>query len=640
MAKKDLTYDATSIEVLEGLDPVRKRPGMYIGGTGKQGLHHLIWEVIDNSIDEAMGGYCDKIRLILEPDNAVTIVDNGRGIPVEKHKTTKKSALETVLTTLHAGGKFGSKTYQVSGGLHGVGVSVVNALSSSMEAKVKRDGTVYRQEYKQGKPKSDLKKGKDKDNEFMGDSGTIIKFKPDHKIFDASEFDFEIIKDHLRQQAYLTKGVQIELVDRRKEKETDKFGFYFEGGVRSYVRYLSQSKEKVSDPIYIEGEENNILVEVSLRYTDDYSEQVLTFANNIYTENGGTHLTGFRSALTRVINDYIKKQDLGDKSLNKVSGEDTREGLTAVISVKLKEPQFEGQTKTKLGNPEVRSAVESLINESLSSYFEENPQDAGRITERSFLAAKARTAAKKARETVIRKGALNGLALPGKLADCTSKDPDNSELFIVEGDSAGGSSKQGRDRMHQAILPLRGKVLNVERKRLDRILENNELKSLILAMGMGVGEEKDIEELRYDRVIIMCDADTDGAHIATLLLTFFYRYFKEIIQEGHLYIAQAPLYKVQKGKKQIYAYTEKERKEALDNLGEGANIQRYKGLGEMNPSQLWKTTMDPETRILNRVTVSDAQKADKTFTTLMGKEVEPRKRFIQTHAKSVENLDV
>ncbi len=639
MAKKEANYDASAIEVLKGLDPVRKRPGMYIGGTGKQGLHHLIWEVIDNSIDEAMAGYCDKIVLILNNDGSVKITDNGRGIPVEKHKDSGKSALETVLTTLHAGGKFGSKTYQVSGGLHGVGVSVVNALSSKLEAKVYRDGKVYQQEYSRGKSKGKMKSSSKKDSDFFGDSGTAISFTPDEKIFDEVEFDFETILNRLRQQAYLTKGVKMKIIDRRAKEESE-YNFYFQGGVRSYVRYLTKSKEKISEPIYIEGEMDKIGIEISLRYTDDFNEQVITFANNIYTENGGTHLTGFRSALTRVINDYIKKNEMGEKGLNKVSGQDTREGLTAVINVKLGEAQFEGQTKGKLGNPEVRSAVESLTNDVLSTYFEENPQEANNISERSFLAARARTAAKKARETVIRKGALSGLALPGKLADCSSRKPEDSEIFIVEGDSAGGSSKQGRDRGHQAILPLRGKVLNVERKRLDRILENNELKSLILALGMGVGEEKDIESLRYDRVIIMTDADIDGAHIDTLLLTFFYRYFKELITEGHLYLAKAPLYKVEKGKESIYAYSEEEREKALDKLGENAKVQRYKGLGEMNPGQLWETTMDPETRILRRVNVEDAQQADQVFSTLMGSEVEPRKRFIQTHAKSVENLDV
>jgi DNA gyrase subunit B len=639
MAKKEVKYDAGSIEVLKGLDPVRKRPGMYIGGTGKQGLHHLIWEVVDNSIDEAMAGYCDQIVLILDSDGKAKIIDNGRGIPVERHKDSGKSALETVLTTLHAGGKFGSKTYQVSGGLHGVGISVVNALSEELEAKVYRDDKFYSQKYSRGKPKSKLKSSTKKDSDFIGSSGTVISFKPDKKIFEKVKFDFETIVNRFRQQAYLTKGVYLKIIDRRSKSE-EEYNFYFEGGVRSYVRYLTKSKNKISDPIYIEGNVDDIGIEISLRYTDDFNEQVITFANNIYTENGGTHLTGFRSALTRAINDYIKKNDLGEKGLGKVSGQDTREGLTAVINVKLSEAQFEGQTKGKLGNPEVRSAVESLTNDVLSTYFEENPQEANSITERSFLAARARNAARKAKETVIRKGALSGLALPGKLADCSSRKPEDSELFIVEGDSAGGSSKQGRDRGHQAILPLRGKVLNVERKRLDRILENNELKSLILALGMGVGEEKDIESLRYDRVIIMTDADIDGSHIDTLLLTFFYRYFKELITEGHLYLAKAPLYKVNKGKKEIYAYSEEEREKALKELGEKAGVQRYKGLGEMNPSQLWETTMDPDNRILKKVNVEDAQQADQVFSTLMGAEVEPRKRFIQTHAKSVENLDV
>jgi len=635
-----MTYDATSIEVLKGLEPVRKRPGMYIGGTGVDGLHHLIWEVIDNSIDEAMGGYCDEIRLTIEPGDKITIVDNGRGIPVEKHKTTKKSALETVLTTLHAGGKFGSKSYQVSGGLHGVGVSVVNALASTLVAVVKRDGKFYKQEYKRGIAKADVKQLRKKDNRFIGETGTLISFQPDKKIFGKEVFDWKTILTHLRQQAYLTKGVRISLIDKRNEEKAKEYNFYFEGGIRSYVQYLTKNKEKLSAPIYIEGKENEIIIEIALCYSDDLNEHVLTFANNIFTENGGTHLTGFRSSITRVINDYVKKHKLGDKTLNKVSGQDTREGLTSVMNVKLSEPQFEGQTKGKLGNPEVRSAVETLVNEALSTYFEENPQEANRIVERTFLAARARNAAKKARETVIRKGMLDGLALPGKLADCTSRDPKESEIFIVEGDSAGGSSKQGRDRAHQAILPLRGKVLNVERKRLDRVLENTELKALILAMGIGVGDQKDIKSLRYDRIIIMTDADTDGAHIATLLLTFFFRYFPELIKTKHLYLAQPPLFKVQKGKQIEYAYSIEEKNKLVKKIGENASIQRYKGLGEMNPKQLWETTMDPKTRLMHRINIDDDQKADTVFSTLMGAEVEPRKRFIQTHAKKVKNLDI
>lgn len=640
-AQKGHKYDATSIQVLEGLEPVKLRPGMYIGSTGKTGLHHLVWEVVDNAIDEAMAGYCNKIIVTLNSDGSCSVKDNGRGIPTGIHKQTKKSALETVLTTLHAGGKFGQGGYKVSGGLHGVGVSVVNALSDWMEAEVKREGQVFFQRYeKGGKPKADVK-AIDKTKE----TGTKITFMPSAKYLDTIEFDWQMIIDHLRQQAYLTKGVTITVRDDRKYKEEIEthpkvYNFHFEGGVKSYVDHLNRGKERLSDIIYIEKEEQGIQVEVALQYTDDFNEHIYTFANNLYTTEGGMHLTGFRSALTRIINDYIKKNDLSDKKDKGVMGDDVREGLTAVISVKLLEPQFEGQTKAKIGNPEVRTATEAVVGSELSAYFEEHPNDGRSIGEKSLLAARARRAARAARETVIRKGILDGFALPGKLADCSSRKPEDSELFIVEGNSAGGTAKQGRDRQSQAILPLRGKILNVERTRLDKMLENNEIKALVMALGMGIGEEQEVEKIRYHKVVIMTDADVDGAHIRTLLLTFFFRHFPEIINKGYLYIAQPPLYKITVAKDSHWIFNDTAKDKIIkESSGKKVSIQRYKGLGEMNPEQLWETTMNPDNRTLLQVAVEDSEESDEIFSMLMGDEVLPRKRFIQTYAKKVQNLD-
>jgi DNA gyrase subunit B len=663
-------YSAKQIQVLEGLDPVRKRPGMYIGGTGIEGLHHLVWEVLDNSIDEAMAGHCTEIEIEIHADSSVTVIDNGRGIPVDKHPTTGKSALETVLTMLHAGGKFGGGGYKVSGGLHGVGVSVVNALSTKLIAEVRLGGKLYQQECAQGKPKSAVK--------VVGTStgtGTTITFWPDPEIFEKIEFNFQTILDHARQQAYLTKGVLIKLSD---ERSGERQGYYFEGGIKSYVEHLNHNKAPINVPLfYVEKEQGGILAEVSVQYTDGFAENVRTFANNIYTPEGGTHLTGFRIALTRVINEYARKNNLLKDSEGNLTGDDVREGLTAIISVKLPDPQFEGQTKAKLGNPEVQTIVANILGEYLAYYLEENPSEAKAIFGKVALAARARMAARAARDTVLRKGALEGMTLPGKLADCSSRDPRSSEIYIVEGDSAGGSAKQGRNRSFQAILPLRGKILNVERARLDRMLSSNEIKTLIIALGVGIADQFDISKLRYHRIIIMTDADVDGAHIRTLLLTFFYRHMPSVIEDGHLYIAQPPLFKLQIGKDIRYVYTESERdatiklmqeekaarkkpvkaaeveevdeeaegtvveaEETTEKKEPGVNIQRYKGLGEMNANQLWETTMNPASRVLLKVEVEDAEAADEIFTMLMGDEVEPRKRFIQTHAKSVRNLDI
>jgi len=629
------SYSAKDIYVLEGLDPVRRRPGMYIGSTGIEGLHHLIWEVMDNSLDESGAGFGNKIELVLLPKNRVKVVDNGRGIPVDKHPQTKKSALETVMCTLHAGGKFGGQSYKIAGGLHGVGVSVVNALSVWMRAEVCRDGGLYIQEYSKGKPKTAMKKqGK------CNQTGTTIIFEPDPEVFKKIEFKWWRILQHLRQEAYLTGGVRIVIRDERK-KTPREYTFYFEGGIVSYVRYLNSSNESKHDNIFcVSKEYDEILVETAFQYTDDLQPYEEGFANGIYTGEGGMHLTGFRTALTRTLNDYAKKNNLL-KNNDKLSGDDVREGLTAVVSVKLREPQFEGQTKARLGNPEARTAVEAVVSDGLEEYLEKNPNDARAIIEKGLLAAKARQAAKAARETVIRKGALGGLALPGKLADCSNRKPEESELYIVEGDSAGGSSKIGRDRSFQAILPLRGKILNVERTRLDRALTSNEIKTLVIALGAAIAEEFDINKLRYHRIIIMCDADVDGSHIRTLLLTLFFRYFSEIIEKGYLYIAQPPLYRIQKGKQVSYGYNDEDKEEILASFGkEGVSIQRYKGLGEMNPSQLWETTMDPKNRVMKQVVIEDAKEADKTFNILMGSEVAPRKKFIQTHAKKVRNLDI
>ncbi len=677
------SYGAKDIQVLEGLEPVRKRPGMYIGSTGTKGLHHLIWEVLDNAIDEAMGGFCDQIKIELLSGNKVSVTDNGRGIPVDKHTKTGKSALETVMTTLHAGGKFdGSGGYKVSGGLHGVGISVVNALSTWVEAEISKDGKIHVQEYERGKAKGSLKTGGETKK-----TGTKITFKPDPKVFESLDFSLKTILDHCRQQAYLTKGVKISIFDKRKKEKAKEVGgrgkvgeegtkkngngkfyknlkeytFYFEGGVRSYVDHLNHNKEAVNTPVvYIEREKDDVQVEISLQYTDSFNENIYTFANNIYTTEGGMHLIGFKKALTRALNKYGRDQKiLRDKESN-LSGDDSREGLTAVISVRLQEPQFEGQTKSKLGNVEVRSLVSEIAFEGILDYFDKNPSQAKRILGKNILATKARLAARAARDTVIRKGALEGFTLPGKLADCSSKDPEDCELYIVEGDSAGGSAKQGRDRGFQAILPLRGKILNVERARLDRMLSSEEIKAMIVALGVGIGEQFDLKKLRYNRIVIMTDADVDGAHIRTLLLTFFFRHMPDVINQGHLYIAQPPLYQIKSGKKIEYAYTEEEKEKILEKLGgeeKGDNstkedpsaslgmtkkisIQRYKGLGEMNPGQLWDTTMDPEKRLMLQVTVEDAAKADELFDILMGKNVAPRKHFIQTRAKKVENLDI
>lgn len=660
-------YGAKQITVLEGLEPVRKRPGMYIGNTSTEGLHHLVWEVVDNCIDEAMAGHATTILVVLGQDGTVSVEDDGRGIPVEKHKTTKKSALETVLTVLHAGGKFGDGGYKVSGGLHGVGVSVVNALSEYLKAEVKRDGKLWMQEYERGKAKSKVKPVAP-----ARGTGTTITFKPDSKVFSTLEFNIKTIHDHLRQQAYLTKGVRITVIDERKSKKNaEHYSFYFEGGVKSYVKHLNLNLEPKHDNIfYAEKELDSVNVEVAVQYSDSYKETIFTFANNIFTVEGGMHLIGFRTALTRTLNAYARRKNFIKEKDENLSGEDVREGLTAVISVKVREPQFEGQTKAKLGNAEVKTVVDQVVSQQFEIFLEEHPRDAEGILSKCILAQRARIAARAARDTVLRKGALDGLTLPGKLADCSSKDSKNSELFIVEGDSAGGSAKQGRDRGFQAILPLRGKILNVERARLDKMLANNELKSLIIAMGTNIGEQFNIEDLRYDRIIIMTDADVDGAHIRTLLLTLFFRYFPDLVYQGHIYIAQPPLYKIQYGKDFKYLYSdaqlekakkefekiaqsrkkpsakqkevtaEGEETEEEQSAASGVSIQRYKGLGEMNPGQLWETTMDPKTRMMLQVTIEDAERADEIFSILMGNDVPSRKKFIQTHAASVKNLDV
>lgn len=633
-------YGAAQIQVLEGLEPVRKRPGMYIGGTGLDGLHHLIWEVADNCIDEAMAGHATTITLKLMPDNIVSVVDDGRGIPVEKHKQTKKSTLETVLTVLHAGGKFGGDSgYKVSGGLHGVGVSVVNALSEWLEAEVQRDGGVYKQRFERGKPIGQIKKiGSSKE------TGTTITFKADKEIFKEIDYNWDRILQRMRQQAYLTPGIRINLVDGRDKENVKNYAFWFEGGIRAYVKELNLGKDIKNQDVFFTHRDfdGSAQVELAMQYTDSYNENILTFANNIHTPEGGTHLTGFRTALTRTLNDYARKQGLLKEKDENLTADDVKEGLTCIISVKLPEPQFEGQTKSKLGTPEMRGYVTTVTGEELGLYLEEHPADARAIIEKVALAAKARLAARAARDTVLRKGALDGFALPGKLADCSERDPARSEIFIVEGDSAGGSAKSGRDRRFQAILPLRGKILNVERARLDKMLGNNEIKSLIIAMGVGIGEEFDLSRLRYHRTIIATDADVDGAHIRTLLLTFFFRHFQPVIEGGFLYIAQPPLYKLEHGKKLEYVYNDEEKDKALKKFGPDAkvNIQRYKGLGEMNPSELWETTMDPNQRVLKQVTIKDAEEADHIFDVLMGNDVAPRKKWIQTHAKTVENLDI
>lgn len=636
--KASSSYSAKDIYVLEGLEPVRKRPGMYIGSTGVDGLHHLIWEIVDNSIDEAMAGFAKNITVELLPDNVVSVTDDGRGIPVDIHSKTKKSALETALCTLHAGGKFGGDSYKVSGGLHGVGVSVVNALSKWTKAEVWKDGGVYVQEYKQGAPQYDVKKvGKTEK------TGTKITFQPDGEIFSKIEYDVKKIVDHLRQQAYLTKGVRIAIFDTR-DKEPFYYGFYFEGGLQSFILHLVGERSLLHNHVfYTHGEYENIDVEATFAYTSEAESEELSFANNIYTSDGGTHLTGFRTALTRTLNDFARREGYLKNADDNLTGDDVREGLIAAISIKIGSPhvpQFEGQTKARLGNPEARTAVDAVISDALKEFMERNSSDARSILEKNLLAAKARKAAKAAKDTVLRKGALEGLTLPGKLADCSSKSAEESELFIVEGDSAGGSCKQGRDRRTQAILPLKGKILNVEKARIDKMLLNKEIRSLVVALGTAIADQFDISKLRYHKVILMTDADVDGAHIRTLLLTLFYRYFPQIIQGGYLYIAQPPLYRVQRGKDIQYAWTEIERDKALKSFGAGANVQRYKGLGEMNPSQLWDTTMNPEVRVLQQVLVDDAVEASRLLDVLMGEAVEPRRNFIQAHATAVKNLDI
>ena len=662
---KSSDYNSDKITVLEGLEPVRKRPGMYIGNTDKEGLHHLVWEVIDNSIDEAMAGFCDTIKITLAKNNTVNVEDNGRGIPVDRHAQTGLSALETVLTKLHAGGKFDKDSYKVSGGLHGVGVSVVNALSQELTAQVKREGKIYEQTFSRGITKSKVQVvGKTKETE----TGTTIIFKPDSQLFTGGvNFDAKYILDHLRRQAYLTKGIKIFFLDQREDPEIPSYNFYFEGGVASYVKHLNRNVTAINPHVfYVSKETDNIHVEIAFQFTDTYKESVFCFANNIHTPEGGTHLTGFKSALTRSVNKYSLEKNFLKEKDEALIADDVREGITAIISVKVPEPQFEGQTKSKLGNAEVRGAVESVFSEALNSWLEENPVDANSIVGKIILAQRARNAAKAAREAVFRKGALEGFGLPGKLADCITRNPAKSELYIVEGDSAGGSTKQGRDRNFQAVLPLRGKILNVQRARLDKLLESKELKSLVIALGAGISEQFDATKLRYHKIVIMTDADVDGAHIRTLLLTFFYRYFRSLIETGYLYIAQPPLYRVEKGKQIKWVYSEKKLEQLLRIEPEPAasagfvvkklgtdqpltteapsssqfKIQRYKGLGEMNPEQLWDTTLNPENRLMKQVTIENAEEADEIFDILMGQEVAPRKKFIQTHAKDVKNLDV
>ncbi len=691
MADKDKTsasYGADKIQVLEGLEPVRKRPGMYIGSTDQRGLHHCVYEIVDNSIDEAMAGHASHITVTLHDNGSVSVLDDGRGIPVDIHPKTKKSALETVLTILHAGGKFGGDEsgYKVSGGLHGVGSSVVNALSSYMRAEVYQNGKVHMQEYARGKPKADVKVIGKTDKR-----GTKITFQPDDEIFDTLVMSLNTLMSRFRQQCYLTRGITISIMDERQKRPEEDvalprlYRFSFEGGVGAYVRHLNHDQQTIGDVIWFEKDSDDGFVEIGMQYSQAFQEQTISFANNIHTSEGGTHMTGFKAALTRTINAYARKEQLLKEKEENLTAEDVREGLAAVISVRLKEPQFEGQTKSKLGNAEMKTVVETAVNEKLAEYFEEHPGDAREVVGKCLLAARARLAARAARDAVIRKGALEGMTLPGKLADCSSKDPSECELYIVEGDSAGGSAKQGRNREFQAILPIRGKILNVEQARLDKMLGNNEIKSLIIAMGVGIGEVKDMSKLRYDRIVIMTDADVDGAHIRTLLMTFFFRHFPELINTGHLYIAQPPLYKIQLGKEVRYVFNDADKEKTLKEWGIGAKdleesqteepgaeapeaeaeeeqpaakgkgkkgaveakpksrkpaIQRYKGLGEMNPEQLWDTTMDPTRRTMLRVTMEDAEAANAIFTTLMGADVVPRKKFIQTHAKGVKNLDI
>jgi len=632
------SYDAKDIQVLEGLEAVRRRPGMYVGGTDIRALHHLIYEVVDNSIDEALAGVCDQIDIVIHPDESVTVKDNGRGIPVGMHPQMKKPALEVVMTVLHAGGKFGGGSYKVSGGLHGVGVSAVNALSEWCEVEVMRDGKKYIQRYQRGYPTGPLEEvGKVKPDQ----TGTKTTFKFDREIFKGNiSFRFDTLVQRFREMAFVTRGVRIYFLDERTNKEMT---FYFEGGITSFVRYLNRNRQVLHPVVYVGKDIDSITIEAAIQYTTSYSESVYAFANTINTIDGGTHLTGLRSAITRTVNDYARKSGLLKDNDPNFSGDDTREGLTAIVSIKHPDPQFESQTKVKLMNPELQMLTQQVVGETFRDFLDENPSAAKAIVQKCLTSARARDAARKARDLVIRKSALESLTLPGKLADCSERDPNKTELYIVEGDSAGGSAKQGRDRHFQAILPLRGKILNTERARLDKILANNEVKALISALGTGIGESFNIEGLRYSRIIIMTDADVDGSHIRTLLLTFFFRYMPELIENGHLYIAQPPLYRLSYKKTKRYIYTEDEKDKAIKALGgdEGKiSVQRYKGLGEMNPVQLWETTMDPEKRTLLLVTIDDATEADRTFDMLMGAAVPPRRRFIQTHAHEVQNLDI
>lgn len=633
---KQQEYGASQIQVLEGLEAVRKRPGMYIGSTGPRGLHHLVYEIVDNSIDEALQGYCDRIYVSLNEDGSVTVKDDGRGIPVETHPKTGKSTLETVLTVLHAGGKFGGGGYKVSGGLHGVGISVVNALSKWLVADVYRNGKIYRQTYEKGITTSPL--------EVVGEShhtGTIINFMPDETIFDEIEFKYETLEHRLRELSFLNKGVKIVFEDKREGSERKK-EFHYEGGLVEFVKYLNKTKTPIHDDIvHIDKKIGDSIVEIAMQYTDGYTENIYSFANNIDTHEGGTHLAGFKAALTKTVNEYAKRNKLIKENEGNLTGEDIREGLTAVISVKLPEPQFEGQTKTKLGNTYMRGNVDSVTVEELGAFLEENPTTARTIVDKGLRAQRAREAAKRARELTRRKSVLESTSLPGKLADCSEKDPSKSEIFLVEGDSAGGSAKQGRDRHTQAILPLRGKILNVEKSRLDRILSSDEIKNMITAFGCGIGNDFDLEKARYHKIVIMTDADVDGAHIRTLLLTFFFRYMRPLIENGYVYAAQPPLYKVKKQKKEYYVYSDKELEVLLEDIGRtGVELQRYKGLGEMNAEQLWDTTMNPETRTLLQVTIEDAVMADQVFSMLMGDKVGPRKEFIEENATYVTNLDI
>lgn len=629
-------YGANQIQVLEGLEAVRRRPGMYIGSTSSKGLHHLVYEVVDNSIDEALAGYCDKIEVNIHQDNTITVTDNGRGIPVDIQSQIGKPAVEVVLTILHAGGKFGGEGYKVSGGLHGVGVSVVNALSEWLRVEVKRNGSVYQQRYERGKPVSEL--------EIVGNAdstGTIISFKPDPEIFEETVYDFTILAQRLRELSFLNKGVRIVLTDEREEQQKEK-EFQHDGGIVDFVLHLNKNKDALHPkPIYFSGEKDDAAVEIAIQYNDGYAENIFSFANNINTQEGGTHEAGFKAAITRVINDYARRHNILKESESNLSGEDIREGMTAILSAKVREPQFEGQTKTKLGNSEVRGIVDSIVMDGMSTFLEENPGISKRIIEKSVNAARAREAARKARELTRRKSALESTALPGKLADCSVNDPSMSELYLVEGDSAGGSAKQGRDRRFQAILPLRGKILNVEKARLDKILNNEEIRAMITALGTGISDDFDIGKARYHKLIIMTDADVDGAHIRTLLLTFFYRYMRPLIEAGYVYIAQPPLYLIKKSKQEHYVYSDHELEKLMLQIGrDGTSLQRYKGLGEMNPDQLWDTTMNPDTRTILRVDLEDAIEADEIFTILMGDKVEPRREFIQSNAAAVRNLDI